>query len=106
MVTCSIQYSNGMPRGRNIQGDVYLPNQNYLFAESLNVQYITNRMAIPLPMIITAIIMKYNSIKKLINGTHNDTQHQNNAHPNTSPIECDGVQLTNVQNHMVPISIL
>ena len=37
--------------------------------------------------------------------THNDTQHQNNAHRKNSPIECDGVQLTNVQCHMVPISI-
>ena len=30
-----------------------------------------------------------------IKGTHNDTQHQNSAHPKNSPIDCGGVQLTN-----------
>ena len=36
----------------------------------------------------------------------NDTQHQNNAHPKSSAIDCDGVLLTNAQCHMAPISIL
>ena len=36
----------------------------------------------------------------------NDIQQQNDAHPKTSPIDCDGVLLTDVQYHMVPISIL
>ena len=27
----------------------------------------------------------------------NDTQHQNDANPKNSPIDCDGVLLTNVQ---------
>ena len=51
------------------------------------------------------IMMKYNSIKEIVTGAPNDTQHKNNAHPKTSPIDCDGVLLTNVQCHMVPISI-
>ena len=38
--------------------------------------------------------------------THDETQQQNNAHPRNSPIDCDGVQLTNEQCHMVPVSIL
>ena len=45
---------------------------------------------------------KYDSIKELVNGAHSETEHQNNAHPKTSPIEGDGVQLTYVQCHMVP----
>ena len=35
----------------------------------------------------------------------NDTQQQNNAHPKTNPIDCDGVRLTKAQCHMVPVSI-
>ena len=35
--------------------------------------------------------MKKNSIKEIVKGAHNDTQHQNSAHPKTSPIDCDGV---------------
>ena len=31
-------------------------------------------------MIITTIVTKNNSIKELVQGTHNDGQHQNNAH--------------------------
>ena len=48
-------------------------------------------------------MMVYNSIKKIVTGSPNDTQHQNNAHPKTSPIDFDGVLLTNAQCHMVPI---
>ena len=29
--------------------------------------------------------------QELVKWTHNDNQHQNNAHRKTSPIECDGV---------------
>ena len=47
-----------------------------------------------------------NSIKKMIRGAPNDTQHQNNAHTKKGPIDCDGVLLTNVQCCMVPIPIL
>ena len=36
-------------------------------------------------------------LKEIIKGAHNDTQHQNNAHPENSPIDCDGMQLTNAQ---------
>ena len=64
--------------------------------------------------IMMTIVMKYNSIKEIVTGAPNDTQHQNNAHQKTkqptnkqnSPIDCDGVLLTDVQCHMVPISIL
>ena len=35
------------------------------------------------------IIMKYNSIKEIVTGAPNDAQDQNNAHPKTSPIDCD-----------------
>ena len=38
-------------------------------------------------------MMKYNSIKELVNGTDNDTQLQNNAHPKTRPTDCDGVMI-------------
>ena len=37
------------------------------------------------------IVMKYNSLKEIVKGAHNDTQDQNRAHPKNS----DGVQLTN-----------
>ena len=52
------------------------------------------------------IMMKWNSIKAIVTGVPNDNQHQNNAHPKTSNIECDGVLLTNAQCHMVPISLV
>ena len=42
-----------------------------------------------------------NSKKRL-----NDIQHQNSAHPRISTIDCGGVQLTNAQWHMVPMSII
>ena len=51
------------------------------------------------------IMVKYNSIEEIVTGAPNDTQHQNNAHPKNSPLDCDGVLLTNLQCHMVPISI-
>ena len=35
-----------------------------------------------------------------------DTPHQNNAYSKHSLIDCDGVQLTNAQCHMVPMSVL
>ena len=38
-------------------------------------------------------MLKFSYIKELVKGTHNDTQHQDNAHPKSSPIDCDGVQL-------------
>ena len=38
-------------------------------------------------------------------GAPDDTQLQNNAHLQNSPIDCDGVQLINAQCHMVSISI-
>ena len=50
-------------------------------------------------------MVKYNAIKGLLKGTHNDTRDQDNAHPKTSLIDCDGVQVTNAQCHMVPIFI-
>ena len=41
------------------------------------------------------------------NSDRSSTQHNNNTRPKkTSPIDCNGVLLTNVQCHMVPISIL
>ena len=55
--------------------------------------------------IMMKIITKYNSIKKIVTGAPNAIQHLNNAHPNTSPIDCDGVLLTIAQCHMVLISI-
>ena len=51
-------------------------------------------------------MMKMNYIKELLNGTHYNIQHQNNAHPKTSPIDYVGVQLTNAQCHMVLTSIV
>ena len=58
-------------------------------------------------MIVTTItmkiMMKLNSIKEIETGAPYDTKHQNNAHPKTSPIDYDGVLLTNIQCHVVPI---
>ena len=51
------------------------------------------------------IMMEWDSIREIVKGEPNDTQHQNNAHPKNSPIDCDWVQLANAQCHMVPISI-
>ena len=56
--------------------------------------------------VMMKIMMKWNSIKEILKGAHNDTQHQNSARLRTSAIDCDGVQLTNAKYHMVPISIL
>ena len=39
-------------------------------------------------------MMKQKFIKELVKGTHTDTQQQNNAHPKTGPVDCDGVPLT------------
>ena len=52
------------------------------------------------------IMMKYKSLKEIVKGAHNDTQHQNSTHPKISSIDYDGVQLTNGQCHVVPISKL
>ena len=41
------------------------------------------------------IMTKQNSMKEIVKGAHNNTQHHNSAHPKTSPMDCDGVQLTN-----------
>ena len=48
-VTCSIQYSKGMPSGGNMQGGAHLQNQSYLVKEGLNVQFKIKRMAITIP---------------------------------------------------------
>ena len=44
-------------------------------------------MAIKIPIMVTAIVMKimmkYNSIKEIVTGAYNYTQHQNNAHQKT-----------------------
>ena len=37
-----------------------------------------------------------NSIKEIVKGAHNDTQHQNSTHPKNSPIDCDGWPMYNV----------
>ena len=36
-------------------------------------------------------MMTWNSIKELVKSTQDDTQHQSNAHPQNSPVDCDGV---------------
>ena len=51
-------------------------------------------------------VIKQNSLTEIVIGAPNDTQHQNNANPKNSPIDCDGVLLTNAQCHMVPTSII
>ena len=43
------------------------------------------------------IMMKYNFMKEIIKEAPNGTQHQNNAHPKKSPIDCVGVQFDNAQ---------
>ena len=40
--------------------------------------------------IMMKIMMKYNSIKEIVTGAPIDTQHQNNAHSKSSPMDCDG----------------
>ena len=47
-------------------------------------------------------MMKYNSIKEIVEGGHNHTQHQKSTHTIPSPIDCDGVQLTNTQWYLYP----
>ena len=49
-------------------------------------------MAIKIPMIVTIIMMK------LVKGTHNNTQRQNNAHPKHSHIAAD--QCNNVTRYL------
>ena len=44
------------------------------------------------------IMMKYNFRKEIIKEAFNDIQHQNNAHPKKSLIDCVGVQFDNAQN--------
>ena len=66
--------------------------------------------AIKIPMIVTTIMTKImttlNYIKEIVKGAPNDTPHQTDAHPKTSPRDCDGLRQTNVQWHMVFLSIL
>ena len=73
----------------NIQGVAHLQIQNYLVTESLNVEFKMKRTAIKITIIATTlmmkILMKYNFIKEIVKGAHNDTQHQNSTHPRTSP---------------------
>ena len=63
-----------------------------------------------IPIIVTNVMMKImtkkNSIKEIVKGAQNDTQHKNSTHPRASPIDCNVTQLTNAQCHMVPLSIL
>ena len=40
-------------------------------------------------------MLKSNTVKEFVKGKHNDTQHQNNPRPKTSPIDCDAAQMTN-----------
>ena len=49
------------------------------------------------------MIIATTMINESVNGTHNGTQHKNNERPKTGPTDCDEVQLTNAQCHMVPI---
>ena len=55
--------------------------------------------------IIMKIMMKQNTVTEIVRGADDDTQNQNST-PQNSPIDCDGVQLTNAQWHMVPIVII
>ena len=48
-------------------------------------------MAIKIPVIVATIIMKWHSIKELVKGAYNGSQHQNGIHHKTSPIDCDRV---------------
>ena len=52
------------------------------------------------------IMMKKHSIKEIVKGAQNDTQHKNSTRQRASPIDCNVTQLTNAQCHMVPLSIL
>ena len=48
-------------------------------------------------------MIKWNSIKELVKGTQDDTQHKNNAHQKkTSSIDCDRVQLHSVTWYLHP----
>ena len=78
-------------RENKVPGGAHLQNQNYFVAESLNVWFKIKSIAIKIPTIVPIILMKWNSIKELVKGTHNDTQCQDNAHPKTRPIDCGGV---------------
>ena len=95
----------GNVQGRNHPGRCAFVEPELLCFRSLNVLFKIKIMAIKIPIIFTTITMKYNSIKELVRGTHNDTQHQNTAHPKNSPKDCDGVQLASAQCHTVPIFI-
>ena len=97
--------SKGTSRDKNVQGGAHLQNLTTLYRKSKRV-FQNKNMAIKIPFTVRSVMMKQKSINELVKGTHNDTQHQNKTHPKPSPIDCDGVQLTNAQCHMVPISIL
>ena len=60
-----------------------LQNQNYYVTENLNVW-----------LKIKSMDFEKEHYQEILIGTHNGTQHQKNAHPKTSPIDCDGVQMT------------
>ena len=49
------------------------------------------------------VMMKKISIKAMVTGAPNDTQHQNKAHPQNSTIDSDGVLLTNAQCNTVQL---
>ena len=91
-----------MSRDGNIQGVAHLQNLNYIVAESLK----WSSKSKELQKTTKKTNNSHNYIDEIETGVPNDTQHQNNAHPKPSPINCDGVLLTNVQCQIVPISIL
>ena len=75
--------------------------RNFLITKSLTCSSKVKKNGHTISIIVTTIMMKQNSVKELVKGTHNDRQHQNNAHSKTSSIDCDGVQC-----HMIHIPIL
>ena len=48
------------------------------------------------------ITMEWHSIREIVKGEPNDTQHQNNAHQKKRPIDCDWVQLASAQWYLYP----
>ena len=53
-------------------------------------------------MIVTTTMMEPNSVKELVKVAHNDTQHQNSAHPKPSPIDWCSWPMHNVTWYLYP----
>ena len=88
---CTAQVGMSYRLGRKHPGNCAFAEPELLrYRKPKRVIQNEKKMAIQIPMIVTTIMMKvmmkYNSLKEIVKGAHNDTQLHNKALPKTSPV--------------------